>query len=61
VQPFGSYVSGLGTKDSDIDIVITGITEPLPGAGFYESYARPGVARILDRAASALYRAPQLR
>ncbi|KAG1679417.1 hypothetical protein FOA52_007708 [Chlamydomonas sp. UWO 241] len=61
VQPFGSYVSGLGTKDSDIDLVITGITEPLPGAGFYESYARPGVARILDRAASSLYRAPQLR
>ena len=25
VKPFGSYVSGLGTRDSDIDLVITGV------------------------------------
>ena len=27
VCPFGSFVSGLGTKDSDIDVVITGGVE----------------------------------
>ena len=24
LQPFGSFISGLGTKDSDLDLVITG-------------------------------------
>ncbi|KAF5835959.1 hypothetical protein DUNSADRAFT_6624 [Dunaliella salina] len=50
VLPFGSFVSGLGTKASDIDIVITGVREPQdPSKGFYERHERPDVARILDR------------
>ncbi len=28
VHAFGSYVNNLGTHDSDVDVVITGLLEP---------------------------------
>ena len=28
VQPFGGFTNGLGTKRSDVDIVLTGIISP---------------------------------
>jgi hypothetical protein len=49
VRAFGSYVSGLGTRDSDLDVVLTGVCEPSdPSLGFYAQYERPVVASLLD-------------
>lgn len=39
----------------------SGIQEPPSDTGFYAQYQRPQVARVLDRATSALYRSPELR
>ncbi|KAG2428422.1 hypothetical protein HXX76_011542 [Chlamydomonas incerta] len=55
VEPFGSYVCGLGTPSSDIDVVLVGLAEPSPALGFYGRDERPRVARLLDRIT------PQLR
>ncbi|GLC45906.1 hypothetical protein PLESTF_000711000 [Pleodorina starrii] len=49
VEPFGSYMCGLGTKSSDIDVVLVGLMEPSPSLGFYGKAERPRVARLLDR------------
>nr|ABU52972.1 hypothetical protein [Dunaliella viridis] len=54
VLPFGSFVSGLGTKASDIDVVIVGVREPQNRKGFYDRSERPDVARILDRVGRSL-------
>ncbi|GFR52957.1 hypothetical protein Agub_g15630, partial [Astrephomene gubernaculifera] len=48
-EPFGSYVSGLGTCSSDIDVVLVGLAEPSLGLGFYSREERPRIARLLDR------------
>ncbi|KAG2494672.1 hypothetical protein HYH03_007188 [Edaphochlamys debaryana] len=55
VEPFGSYMCGLGTRASDIDVVVVGLAEPSPTLGFYDHADRPRVARMLDRLV------PQLR
>ncbi len=41
----GSYGCrcGLGTKSSDIDVVLVGVEEPAPGMGFYSKGERPRV------------------
>ncbi|GIL61580.1 hypothetical protein Vafri_16027 [Volvox africanus] len=49
VEPFGSYMCGLGTKSSDIDVVLVGMVEPSATLGFYSRDERPRVARLLDR------------
>ncbi|GLI66381.1 hypothetical protein VaNZ11_010172 [Volvox africanus] len=49
VEPFGSYMCGLGTKSSDIDVVLVGMVEPSAALGFYNRDERPRVARLLDR------------
>ena len=41
VEPFGSYASGLGTRNSDVDIVLLGLMEPNPTRGFYSKGERP--------------------
>lgn len=57
VQPFGSYVNGLGTADSDLDLVVTGVVQPCdPAVGFYSKSERPAVARLLDRLQGPLQR-----
>ncbi|GAX73737.1 hypothetical protein CEUSTIGMA_g1190.t1 [Chlamydomonas eustigma] len=59
VKAFGSFVSGLGSSDSDIDLVITGIKDPDSSVGFYQPSERPFIARLLDRLVSSLFQ--QLR
>ncbi|GIL93643.1 hypothetical protein Vretifemale_21039 [Volvox reticuliferus] len=43
VEPFGSYMCGLGTKSSDIDVVLVGMVEPSSFLGFYSKDERPRV------------------
>ncbi len=62
VQPFGSFVSGLGTPDSDLDVVITGVREPWnPQLGFYSREERPAVAALLDKCVCSSHRAYSLQ
>ncbi|KXZ52970.1 hypothetical protein GPECTOR_8g342 [Gonium pectorale] len=49
VEPFGSYMTGLGTRTSDIDLVLVGLAEPSPSLGFYSRDERPRISRLLDR------------
>ncbi|PNH08481.1 DNA polymerase sigma, partial [Tetrabaena socialis] len=49
VEPFGSYIAGLGTGESDIDVVLVGLAEPSSSLGFYSRDERPRVSRMLDR------------
>ncbi|GIM16546.1 hypothetical protein Vretimale_19130 [Volvox reticuliferus] len=42
VEPFGSYMCGLGTKSSDIDVVLVGMVEPSSFLGFYSKMSGPG-------------------
>ena len=39
VLPFGSFVSGLGTSSSDVDVVVVGVKQPRSG-GFYDKGER---------------------
>jgi hypothetical protein len=56
VQPFGSFVSGLSTWDSDVDIVITGLVDPSPITGGFTQADKRMVAKCLDRIARELRR-----
>lgn len=43
-------MNGLGTRGSDIDVVVVGVRSPrLAARGWYEKDERVGVARLLDR------------
>ncbi|KAJ9527621.1 hypothetical protein QJQ45_025896 [Haematococcus lacustris] len=55
VLPFGSYVSGLGTCVSDLDVVLVNVKHPRNASqGFYEKGERHAVAALLDRVCRGL-------
>ena len=60
VQPFGSFVSGLSTWDSDVDVVIAGIATPSRLTGGFATADKRFVARVLDRVARELRKARRL-
>eukprot|EP00878_Enallax_costatus_P008207 GHUV01008580.1.p1 GENE.GHUV01008580.1~~GHUV01008580.1.p1 ORF type:complete len:544 (+),score=136.06 GHUV01008580.1:826-2457(+) len=56
VQPFGSFVNGLSTWNSDVDLVVTGLAKPSRITGGFSHNDKRLVYRALDRIASALRR-----
>lgn len=59
-QVFGSFVNGLSTWNSDVDIVITGVMEPDRISGGYDQSERRTVSLHLDKVAVALRRYKRL-
>ncbi|KAI8469643.1 MAG: hypothetical protein J3K34DRAFT_522009 [Monoraphidium minutum] len=56
VQPFGSFVSGLSTWNSDVDIVISGLVTPSRLTGGFGQADKRFVTKVLDRVARELRR-----
>ncbi len=56
VEPFGSFVSGLSTWASDVDLVVTGLAEPSRITGMFSHGDRHYVAKCLERIAGQLRR-----
>ncbi|KIY94997.1 poly(a) polymerase [Monoraphidium neglectum] len=56
VQPFGSFVSGLSTWNSDVDIVVSGLVTPSRLTGGFGQADKRFVIKILDRVAKELRR-----
>ncbi|WIA23026.1 hypothetical protein OEZ86_009941 [Tetradesmus obliquus] len=54
VQPFGSFVNGLSTWNSDVDLVVTGLAKPSRITGGFSHNDKKVVYRALDRIAAAL-------
>ncbi|GBF99928.1 poly(a) polymerase [Raphidocelis subcapitata] len=60
VHPFGSFVSGLSTWNSDVDIVISGLVTPSRLTGGFAQADKRYVTRVLERVAKELRRARRL-
>lgn len=56
LQPFGSFVNGLSTWNSDIDLVVTGIVQPSSLTGGFEPGDKRLVSTALERIAGQLRR-----
>lgn len=54
VQPFGSFVNGLSTWNSDVDLVVTGLAKPSRITGGFSQNDKRLVYRALERIASNL-------
>eukprot|EP00775_Hariotina_reticulata_P011452 gene11452-11598_t len=54
VQPFGSFVNGLSTWNSDVDLVVTGLVKPSRITGGFSRNDKRLVYRALDKIAYQL-------
>ncbi|GFR47440.1 hypothetical protein Agub_g9163 [Astrephomene gubernaculifera] len=60
LQVFGSFANGLSTWGSDVDLVVTGISEPDKVTGGYEPNDRARITSRLRKLSEALHRGKQL-